>query len=128
MKTRGNSVRVAEFQMRDKKRQLGQIDMMISEFERMSRELAVQIDAEERRSGISDPANFAYPTFAKAARQRRDNLSTSLSDLANQRQAALDAYEKAKDDFERAFALESREGKSVSHHLSGPDHSRSMIG
>ena len=128
MKTRGNAMRIAEFQMRDKKRQLGQIDLMIAEFERMSRELAVQIESEEKRSGITDPNNFAYPTFAKAARQRRENLGTSLADLANQRQAALDTYEKAKDDFERAEALETREGKSTTVHASGPDHSRSMIG
>ena len=128
MKTRGNAVRIAEFQMRDKKRQLAQIEMMIAEFERMSKELSIQIEAEEKRAGITDPSNFAYPTFAKAARQRRDNLATSLDDLERQRQSAADAFEKAKDEFDRASALESREGKTMSMHLTGPDHSRSMIG
>ena len=128
MKSRGYAVRIAEFQMRDKKRQFAQIEMMIAEFERMSRELSVQIEAEEKRAGITDPTNFAYPTFAKAARTRRENLATSLEDLQRQRDAAADAFEKAKDEFDRASALESREGKTMTTHLNGPDHSRSMIG
>ena len=35
---------------------------------------SAEIAAEERKSGITDVNHFAYPTFAKAARQRRDNL------------------------------------------------------
>ena len=128
MKSRVNAVRVAEFQMRDKKRQLAQLDMMMSEFDRMSNELMVQIESEERRAGITDPTNFAYPTFAKAARQRRDNLLVSQQDLVQQREAASEALEKASAEFERATALETREGKQMSIHSTGPDHSRSMIG
>lgn len=104
MKNATSPVRVAEFQMRDKKRQLAQLDMMIAEFERMSKELSVQIESEEKRSGIFDPNNFAYPTFAKAARQRRDNLETSLADLTIQREAAQEAFDTAKDEYDRAAA------------------------
>jgi hypothetical protein len=32
-------------------------------------------------AGINDPGHFAYPTYAKAAIQRRDNLSRSINDL-----------------------------------------------
>ena len=128
MKSRANAVRVAEFQMRDKKRQLAQLDMMISEFERMSNELNMQIEVEERRSGITDPDHFAYPTFAKAARQRRDNLAVSMKDLADQREAAKDAVEAATADYERATALESREGRGTTAPTPVVDHSSAMIG
>ena len=76
MKTRENLVRLKQFQVNDKRRQLLQLDMMIAEFERMAGELEVQILAEEKKAGITDISHFAYPTFAKAARLRRDNLGT----------------------------------------------------
>ena len=71
--------------MNEKRRQLMQLDMMIAEFDRMANELEMQIVAEEKKAGITDLNHFAYPTFAKAARQRRDNLKNSQHDLAQQR-------------------------------------------
>ena len=81
MKTRENLVRLKQFQVNDKRRQLLQLDMMIAEFDRMAGELEIQIAAEEKKAGITDINHFAYPTFAKAARLRRDNLKNSQHDL-----------------------------------------------
>jgi hypothetical protein len=77
MKSRENLVRLKQFQVGEKRRHLLQLDMMIADFERMAGELEAQITAEEKKSGISDMNHFAYPTFAKAARNRRDNLRNS---------------------------------------------------
>ena len=55
---------------------------MIAEFERMARDLEDQINIEQERSGIRDTGHFAYPTFAKAAMQRRDNLRASAAGAA----------------------------------------------
>jgi hypothetical protein len=33
-------------------------------------------------TGVTDPAHFAYSTFATAARIRQSNLSTTLADLS----------------------------------------------
>ena len=84
MKSRENLVRLKQFQVNEKRRQLLQLDMMIAEFDRMANDLEIQIAAEEKKSGITDVNHFAYPTFAKAARSRRDNLKNSQSDLATQ--------------------------------------------
>src|SRR5690606_1303657 len=88
MKSRDNNLRLKQFQANEKRRQLMQLDMMVAEFARMAGELDAQIAAEEKKAGINDINHFAYPTFAKAARQRRDNLKDSQNDLAQQRQAA----------------------------------------
>ena len=85
MKSRENLVRLKRFQVSERRRQLGQLDLMIGEFERMAAELDVQIAAEEKKAGITDINHFAYPTFAKAARTRRDNLKNSQHDLLQQR-------------------------------------------
>lgn len=113
MKSRENQLRLRHFQVEDKTRQLTQIDLMIAEFTRMSDELDAQIRIEEQRSGISDPSHFAYPTFAKAARQRRDNLAVSIRDLKVKRQGAVDALADAEEQLRKAQALENRDSAPV---------------
>ena len=106
MKTRENLVRLKQFQVNDKRRQLLQLDMMIAEFERMAGELEVQILAEEKKAGITDITHFAYPTFAKAARLRRDNLKNSQHDLLQQRNAAESLLAEAEAELSKAEMLE----------------------
>jgi len=112
MKTRENLVRLKQFQVNDKRRQVLQLDMMIAEFERMANELDLQIVAEEKKAGITDVNHFAYPTFAKAARQRRDNLKNSQHDLLQQRTTAEALLGEAEAELSRAEALESRDTKT----------------
>jgi len=112
MKTRENLVRLKQFQVNDKRRQLLQLDMMIAEFERMAGELEVQILAEEKKAGITDISHFAYPTFAKAARLRRDNLKNSQHDLLQQRNAAESVLAEAEAELSKAEMLESRDAKN----------------
>ncbi|HVW56739.1 MAG TPA: flagellar export protein FliJ [Rhizobiaceae bacterium] len=111
MKSRENLVRLKRFQVNEKRRQLSQLDMMIAEFDRMASELEAQILAEEKKAGITDINHFAYPTFAKAARQRRDNLKNSQADLAEQRKAAEMHLAEAEADLAKAEMLETRDGR-----------------
>jgi len=111
MKSRENLVRLKTFQVNEKRRQLLQLDMMIAEFERMATELDLQITAEEKKAGITDVNHFAYPTFAKAARLRRDNLRDSQSDLAQQRSNAESLLAEAEAELSKAEMLESRDSK-----------------
>jgi hypothetical protein len=76
------------FQMEERRRQIGQIETMIEEFGRMVSDLDIEIAAEHRRTGIEDEKHFAYSTFARAARQRRANLQTSIKDLEEQLETA----------------------------------------
>ena len=109
MKARESLVRLKEFQVNEKRRQLQQLQLMMSEFERMARELEVQIGLEEKKAGITDPNHFAYPTFAKAARQRADNLQVSIRELKVQQEAAELALEEVQAEHQRAAALEGRD-------------------
>lgn len=111
MKSRVNLVRLKQFQVNEKRRQLAQLDVMIAEFDRMAAELELQITAEEKKAGITDTSHFAYPTFAKAARLRRDNLKNSQFDLAQQRKAAETLLGEAEAELSKAEALESRDSK-----------------
>jgi hypothetical protein len=61
---------------------------MIADLDVIRTELGKQIENEERRTGVDDPANFAYSTVARAARERQRNLSTTIEDLAGRRARA----------------------------------------
>ena len=93
-------VRLKEFQIEAHRRKVAQIQTMVAEFERLAAELGREIHAEEVRSGISDPAHFAYPTYAKAALQRRDNLKRSAAELKHQLDAAKKALAETVEEFE----------------------------
>ena len=109
MKTRNSLIRLKGFQVDEKRRQVTQIEMMIAEFERMAAELDEQILAEQKRTGISDITHFAYPTFAKAAMQRRDNLMVSADDLRGQLDAARAALAEAVEDMKKIELIEERD-------------------
>jgi hypothetical protein len=104
MKSRESLVRLKEFQVNEKRRQLQQLQMM------MTKDLESQIVVEEKKSGISDPNHFAYPTFAKAARQRADNLQVSIKELRMQEEALEQSLEEMQAEYARAAALEERDG------------------
>lgn len=109
MKSRDTLIRLKRFQVEDKRRRVAQIEMMMAEFSRMSGELDREIAAEEKRAGISDPQHFAYPTYARAAATRRDNVLRSRQELEGQLADARAALEDARADLAKAESLEGRE-------------------
>ena len=109
MKSRDAQIRMRRFQIEERKRQVGQIETMIEEFGRMIADLDVEIAAEHRRTGIEDEKHFAYSTFARAARQRRANLQTSITDLGQQFDQATAALELAQAELEKEEEKQQRE-------------------
>jgi hypothetical protein len=109
MKSRDAQIRMKRFQIEERKRQVGQIEAMIEEFGRMIADLDVEIAAEHRRTGIDDEKHFAYSTFARAARQRRANLQTSITDLGQQLDQATAALDLAQAELEKEEEKQQRE-------------------
>jgi flagellar export protein FliJ len=88
---------------------VAQIEVMIAEFERIAGELEREIKAEQDRAGIQDPNHFAYPTYAKAAMGRRENLKRSAADLKLQLDEAKGALAEAFDDMKKVELLDERD-------------------
>jgi flagellar export protein FliJ len=109
MKSRESLIRLKRFQADDKRRQVTQIETMISEFERMARDLDDQITAEQERTGIKDVGHFAYPTFAKAAMQRRDNLLVSANELREKLNGAQEQLAEAVEELKKFELLVERD-------------------
>ena len=112
MKSRETLLRLKRFQVDEKRRRVSQIEMMIAEFNRMAGDLDREIQSEETRAGISDPAHFAYPTYAKAALGRRDNLRQSADNLQGQLDEAKGELQEAFEDMKRVEILDDRERAS----------------
>jgi len=112
MKSRETLLRLKRFQVDEKRRRVSQIEMMIAEFNRMAGDLDREIQNEETRAGISDPAHFAYPTYAKAALGRRDNLRQSADNLQGQLDEAKGELQEAFEDMKKVEILEDRERAS----------------
>src|SRR5215468_11455076 len=98
MKSRNSLIRLKKLQLDEKRRKVAQIEAMIADFQRMATDLEREIAAEQERAGIHDPTHFAYPTYAKAAIARRENLKRSVEELAAQLAEAKSALGEAFDD------------------------------
>jgi flagellar export protein FliJ len=82
---------------------------MIAEFDRIAGELEREIKVEQDRAGIHDPAHFAYPTYAKAATARRENLRQSTVELRVQLEDAKSALGEAFEELKKVEMLDERD-------------------
>ena len=109
MKSRETLIRLKKFQVDEKRRKVTQIETMIAEFERMAADLEREIRVEQDRAGIHDPGHFAYPTYAKAAIGRRENLKRSAGELRSQLEEAKLALGDAFDELKKVELLDERD-------------------
>src|SRR5215475_12116467 len=91
MKSRYAVIRLKRFEVEEKRRKVA----VIGDFNHMACDLERQIAIEQERAGITDVNHYAYPTFAKAAIQRRNNLTASATDLEAKLAAARGEFDEA---------------------------------
>ena len=109
MKSRETLIRLKKFQVDEKRRRVAQIEGMIADFQRMTNELDREIQSEQERAGINDPSHFAYPTYAKAAMQRRENLQRSADELRIQLEDAKSHLAEAFEELKKVELLDERD-------------------
>jgi len=109
MKSRDTLIRLKKFQVDERRRKVAQIEGMIAEFERMAGDLDREIRSEQERAGIHDPAHFAYPTYAKAAMVRKDNLKRSADELKGQLDDAKALLGEAFEELKKVELLDERD-------------------
>jgi flagellar export protein FliJ len=109
MKSRDTLIRLKKFQVDERRRKVAQIESMIAEFERMAADLDREIKSEQERAGIHDPAHFAYPTYAKAAMVRKENLKRSADELKVQLDDAKATLGEAFEELKKVELLDERD-------------------
>jgi len=110
MRSKDTVMRLQRFRFEEKRRQVGEIEAMISDFQRKQDDLDQQVKLEEGRTGVSDPAHFSYSLTAKAIRTRRDNLVRSIADLREQLAEAKARLEDVAADLHKAELLVEKSG------------------
>jgi flagellar export protein FliJ len=113
MKSRDALIRLKRFDVEEKRRKVADIEAMIGDFNHMAVDLDRQIAIEQERAGVSDVNHYAYPTFAKAAMQRRNNLAASAADLAAKLAAAREEFDGACEDLKKIELLEERDAERL---------------
>jgi len=109
MKSRETLIRLKKFQVDEKRRKVAQIEAMIADFDRMAGDLEREIKHEQDRAGIHDPSHFAYPTYAKAAMGRRENLKRSADELKAQLDDAKAVLGEAFEELKKVEMLDERD-------------------
>ena len=109
MKSRDAVSRLKRFEVEEKQRKVAEIETMIGDFSQMAQDLDRQIAIEQERAGVSDTNHYAYPTFAKAAIQRRDNLLASTDDLETKLSAERATLDEAFEQLKKIELLEERD-------------------
>jgi flagellar export protein FliJ len=109
MKSRETLIRLKKFQVDERRRKVAQIEAMIAEFDRIATELDREIKVEQDRAGIHDPGHFAYPTYAKAAMTRRENLKRSAAELKAQLDDAQAMLGEAFEELKKVEMLDERD-------------------
>jgi flagellar protein FliJ len=108
MKSRNTLIRSKKFQVDERRRKVAQMEAMIADFQRMAADLEREILAEQERAGIHDPSHFAYPTYAKAAIARRENLKRSIDELISQLGDAKIELQESCEELKRVELLDER--------------------
>lgn len=111
MTSRENMVQLRRFDVDDKKQKVTDIEAMIQDFSQMVIDLDRQIEVEQDRAGVTDVNHYAYPTFAKAAIQRRDNLRASIEDLGVKLETAREDLAEAYEDLKKVDLIAERGGE-----------------
>jgi flagellar export protein FliJ len=113
MKSRDALIRLKRFEIEERRRKVVEIETMIGDFNHMASDLDRQIAIEQERAGISDVNHYAYPTFAKAAMARRNNLAVSAENLAAKLAAARGDLDEAKEELKKIELLEERDAERM---------------
>ncbi|MGI9372519.1 MAG: flagellar export protein FliJ [Hyphomicrobiales bacterium] len=105
MRSRDTLIRLQQFKVEERQRDVADIEMMIADFMQKETELQQQIHAEEERAGVSDVNHYNYPTTAKAISDRRENLLRSVDELKAKLDEAIEACEEEQSELRKLELL-----------------------
>jgi flagellar export protein FliJ len=116
MKSRKSLIQLRRFEVDERRQTVADIETMIGELQQMVIDLERQIETEQEKAGVSDVNHFAYPTFAKAAIVRRDNLKKSCAELETKLEEARDQLAEAFEELKKVELIEERDAERVRVH------------
>ena len=116
MKSRKSLIQLRRFEVDERRQTVADIEAMMGDLQQMVIDLERQIEVEQEKAGVSDVNHFAYPTFAKAAIARRDNLMNSCAELEAKLEEARDQLAEAFEELKKVELIEERDAARVRVH------------
>jgi len=113
MRSKESMMRLHRFKVEDKRRQVSEIEFMISDMEAKVTEFSQQIELEEKRNGVTDVNHFNYSMTAKSMRVRADNIKKSVDDLTSQLSTAKADLEEEEAELRKIELLAQKSGTSI---------------
>mgnify|MGYP000635697881 CR=1 FL=1 len=113
MRSRKTLIQLRRFEVDERRQTVADIETMMGELRQMVVDLERQIQVEQEKAGVDDVNHFAYPTFAKAAIQRRDNLKNSVQDLESKLEEARDQLAEAFEELKKVELIEERDAERI---------------
>ncbi len=108
MRSNETELKLRRFEVNEKRERIADIEAMIFDFKRLVEDLTHQIEVEEETSRIRDVNHFSYPTYAKAARQRRENLLDSIKSLEGKLEEAQADLNESHEELKKSELVEER--------------------
>ena len=109
MRSKDTLLRLHRFHVEEKRRQVGDIEMMMADFRRKQNDLDQQIAYEEQKTGVNDPSSFNYSMTAKSIRNRRENLLATIDDLQEQLDRATEAVAEEESELRKVELLAEKD-------------------
>ena len=81
MKSRDTLIKLHRFRADEAKSKLAGLESIRSDLERKMTELDSHLSEEARRATENDIGRFAYPSFARSIRERKDNIAQSIAEI-----------------------------------------------
>ncbi len=113
MRSKDSMLRLHRFKVEDKRRQVSEIEFMITDMEAKVSEFYQQVELEEKQNGVSDVNHFNYSMTAKSIRVRADNIKKSVDDLAIQLSTAKADLEEEEAELRKIELLAQKSGASI---------------
>ncbi|MDH3582093.1 MAG: flagellar export protein FliJ [Hyphomicrobiales bacterium] len=111
MKSRETLIRLRRFDVDEHRQKVTDIETMIADFQQMATDLDRQIEVEQEKAGVSDVNHYAYPTFAKAAVERRQNLVASIGELETKLEVARGELAEAFEELKKVELMQERDAE-----------------
>ena len=113
MKRRESLLRLKRCRVDDLKRRMATLDGMHADVERKLSDLEEAIARERQRANDTDIGRLAFPSFLRAMDLRRENLRTTLKDIARERTQAQQDLGDAFQDLKSLELATEQEAKRV---------------
>jgi flagellar export protein FliJ len=117
MKSRDTLIKLHRFRADEAKSKLAGLEAIRADLERKTAELDSHLSEESRRATENDIGRFAYPSFARSIRERKDNIAQSIAEIERSIAEARIGVQTAFQELKKFELAEEGRLKRESEHL-----------